>query len=116
MTENKPLNWQEDVLAYDPFDGDIGDGSERTIADEIRVAKRRGTCRECGEDIRKGMLVRVIKKVDSDGFYGGRVCEPCCDAMAAVSRALGDDDSMPDEEYEEAVTAMDRRHLLRPCS
>lgn len=117
VLSTKPPLWSELVLEYDPFDGDFGDGSERTLTDEIRVAKRRGECRECGETITAGQLTRVIKKVDSDGFYGGRCCELCCNAMAHVSEAMrgeGDDDSaMTDEEYDKKRDAMDVRHRIR---
>lgn len=107
----KPADWARNVLDYDPFDGDFGDGSERTLTDEIRVAQRAGTCRECAQPIVKGMLVRVIKKADSEGFYGGRVCEPCCDAMATVSDAYcgnGDDGDGPDP-----FEAMEARYAMR---
>lgn len=76
------VEWNEQVLSYDIFAGDFGDGSARTLRDEIVVAKRRGTCRECDGPIVKGDIVRAVKMADSEGVYGGRVCFLCCDAMA----------------------------------
>ena len=115
---NKPAGWTRNVIDYDPFDGDFGDGSERTLTDEIRIAKRGGTCRECAQPVTKGMLVRVIKKADSEGFYGGRVCEPCCDAMATVSAAhCGEgDEGDEDEDGPDPYAAMDARHALRDAT
>lgn len=55
----------------------------KTLRDELTIAQRRGACRECGGDILKGEIARVIKMVDSEGFYGGRVCVRCLDADAA---------------------------------
>lgn len=82
VAHGRPKEWAGLVLTFDLFAGDFGDGSERTLVDEIRVAKRGGTCRECAQPIRKGELVRVVKMADSEGLYGGRVCEACCDAFA----------------------------------
>lgn len=77
--------WNRLVLGYDPFEGDYGDGSERTLCDEIRIVKRGGKCRECDQAIVRGTFARVIKKADSDGFYGGRICQECCNCMAEIT-------------------------------
>lgn len=86
--------WAKYVVTSDPFDGDFGDGSGRTLEDRLVVAKRGGPCRgfagPCGRGIAKGDLVRVIQKVDSDGFYGGRLCPSCLDAY--WMEAHGSDD------------------------
>jgi len=74
--------WRDLVLSHDLFAGDFGDGSERTLCNKIAIAKRGGKCRECTGPIKKGETIRVIKMVDSEGFYGGRCCQACCDAMA----------------------------------
>ena len=84
--------WLEIAGSFDPFAGDFGDGTKRTLRDEIVTAKRGGPCREdggifdgqCG-GVKKGELARVIKMVDGDGFYGGRICARCLDAY--VERA-----------------------------
>lgn len=80
--------WLAIAGSFDPFLGDFGDGSSRTLRDEIVIAMRSGPCREDGTDrqcggVRKGELARVIKMVDSDGFYGGRICVRCLDAYVA---------------------------------
>lgn len=112
FSEISHAEWCELVIEYDPFEGDFGDGTERTLRDEVGVAGRRGGCRCCGQPILKGEIVRVIKKVDSEGFYGGRCCVQCCEAMAKVSFALrggfGDDD----EAYAAAIDAMEERAAL----
>ena len=94
--------WNRLVLGYDPFEGDYGDGSERTLCDEIRIVKRRGKCRECGQPIERGTFARVIKKADSDGFYGGRICQECCNCMAEITAYMEspveDDEEEIDEE------------------
>lgn len=76
--------WNRLVLDYDPFEGDFGNGSERKLCDEIRVVKRRGKCRECGQDVARGTFARTIKKADSEGLYGGRICQDCCNCMAKI--------------------------------
>ncbi len=73
--------WRQRVLLFDPFDGDFGDGSERTLRDTVDPAQRGGTCYHCGGQIHKGDLVRTLKKADQEGLYGGRYCTECCDAM-----------------------------------
>jgi hypothetical protein len=55
-------------------------------------------------------LTATKRGPDNEGFYGGRVCEPCCDCMAAVSASHcgeGDEDG-PDPH-----DAMDARWALR---
>lgn len=94
-TKGKPANYAEIVITDDLFAGDFGDGSERTLTDELRIAKRMGPCRECDRGIRKGDLVRVVKMADSEGFYGGRLCAACCDETYA--RYAGNTDCGPDE-------------------
>ena len=92
--------WIFDVGAFDPFEGDFGDGTERTLRDEVVIAKRSGRCRNADmfegcEGVKKGEYTRVIKKADSEGFYGGRVCQSCLDA--ALREMYGDDDDGPPE-------------------
>lgn len=82
--------WVARVLAYDPFAGDFGNGDDRTITDCVVVARRRcGPCRECGGPIAKGETIRVIKKVDSEGFFGGRICGACCDCLGMEDELAG---------------------------
>jgi hypothetical protein len=108
LARAKGNDWKQHALDYDPFDGDFGDGSERTLTDELRVAQRRGTCRECAQAIVKGQIVRVIKKADNEGFYGGRICEPCLDAIVILNRGLSGDESI-----EDPYAAFDARQALR---
>lgn len=88
--KGKPANYADIVITDDLFAGDFGDGSERTMVDELRIAKRKGPCRECDRGIKKGDLVRVVKMCDSEGFFGGRMCEACCDET--FNRDFGDED------------------------
>lgn len=89
--------WAEYVVTSDLFAGDFGDGSERTLADHLTIAKRGGPCRECAHTdhatpIVKGEIVRVIKMADSEGFYGGRVCIRCLDRDYAEAHDEGDEE------------------------
>lgn len=87
IANGRDEGWAVHVATEDPFAGDFGDGSERTLEDRLIIAKRRGPCRgmdgPCDHGVRKGEIARVIRKVDSDGFYGGRVCIRCLDAVYA---------------------------------
>lgn len=84
VANGRTAEWADHVCTFDPFDGDFGDGSERALVDELRIAKRAGPCRgfdgPCGRGVQKGDIVRVIKMVDIEGFYGGRLCTACLDA------------------------------------
>lgn len=91
--------YRDAVTSVDLLAGDFGNGSMRTILDAVRQAKRRGICRECLGPICKGEITRVVKMVDNDGFYGGRCCQACCDAMAISWRDGG--------------RAIEARHALR---
>lgn len=100
--------WLESAGHFDPFAGDFGDGSARTLRDEVVIAKRGGPCREdggifdaqCG-GVKKGEWTRVIKMADSEGFYGGRICVRCLDAYVAEEFDAEDDE----EEAEDNTTA-----------
>lgn len=81
-TAGRTGEWAGMVLSFDPFDGDFGDGSERTLINTVAPARRGGTCRHCGGQIQKGDLVRTLKQRDREGLFGGRYCTACCDAMA----------------------------------
>jgi hypothetical protein len=83
--------WGEYAVTSDLFAGDFGDGSERTLADHLTITKRAGVCRECDKPISKGEIARVIKMVDSEGFYGGRVCVRCLDEDYAETHGDEDD-------------------------
>ena len=95
--KGKPERFTEIVLTEDLFAGDFGDGTTRTWTDELRIAKRAGACRECDRGVKAGDLVRVVKMSDSDGFYGGRVCEACCDETYARHAEMDDEDSSDEE-------------------
>lgn len=97
----KSAGWVALVLEHDLFSGDFGDGIERTLYDEIRIVKRGGICAVCQGAVTKGTAARYLKKADSDGFYGGRYCEACCDAMALDSQLnRGEFEDLPDDEYD----------------
>ena len=112
VQEKKPEigspEWLESAGSFDPFSGDFGDGSARTLRDEVMIAKRSGPCREdggifdgqCG-GVKKGEWTRVIKMADSEGFYGGRICVRCLDAY--VAEEFPEDD----EEHADAAAPSD---------
>ncbi len=87
----------EDVLAYNPFDGD--DSDTRLLADKVTKARKPGPCHACGETIGAGERMR--RRVEAfEGEIGTfRWCSACCDAMA---RSWHDDGR-----------AIERRHALR---
>lgn len=91
---NKSREWVDAALSFDPFMGDFGDGTERVLKDQLDVVRRGGHCMyspqmssgisDCKGSGRvvKGELVRTIRKVDEDGWFGGRICHACLDAEA----------------------------------
>jgi hypothetical protein len=96
VAAGRSAEWAEYVVTSDLFAGDFGDGSERTLADHLTIAKRGGRCHGCAQTdlaapIVKGEIVRVIKMVDSEGFYGGRVCVRCLDRDYAEGNPSDDD-------------------------
>ena len=96
IASGRDEGWAVFVATEDPFAGDFGDGSERTFEDRLVVAKRGGPCRgmvgTCEHGVRKGEIARVVRKVDGDGFYGGRICIRCLDALYAEWKADVDND------------------------
>jgi hypothetical protein len=75
--------WEEDCLAYDPFEGDR-DVDVTTIRDGFVKARKAGVCSTCSGKIRPGMRVRSRTERDNDERRIGtfRFCPECCDAMA----------------------------------
>ena len=101
VAAGRTAEWAEYVVTSDLFAGDFGDGSERTLADHLTIAQRGGPCRECQHTDRaapivKGEIVRVIKMVDSEGFYGGRVCVRCLDRDYAEAHGDDEQDDTPE--------------------
>lgn len=75
--------WLRDVLAFDPFSGDIGDPGDRELRDKVVRCRRGGTCHCCGKDFEAGTLVRSIVMVyAADGMKAFKFCKWCCDAQA----------------------------------
>lgn len=76
-------------LAYNPFDGGKGDDQTRVLRDRIVTARKGGECCICLGNIISGMRVRVQVGVLDGRAKSFRMCEPCCNAMAASWRDDG---------------------------
>lgn len=74
---------EEDVLAYNPFDGDFGEPGDRTLVDRMATARKRGPCHLCDGEIVPGERIRRRTDVASGEIMSFRWCAGCCVAMAA---------------------------------
>lgn len=83
---------ESECLAYNPFEGDFGDG-EVILSDKIVTARKGGVCHLCGQQIKAGTRVRSRKEACDGRIDHFRWCTECCASMAAScednGRALG---------------------------
>lgn len=97
------------ALAYDPFAGDIGDSSDRTLRDAIVTARRSGECFMCKGQVQPGTRVRSRTDVIDGRIMAARWCADCSAAMAAMHDYSGSDD----DHDEHGRDAVERREALR---
>lgn len=70
------------VLAYNPFAEDAHADGDRKYFDRIVTARKPGNCFICDLPVEAGTNVRSIVGIVGGEFFHGRICEPCCDAIA----------------------------------
>lgn len=77
-----------DILAYDPFADDFGEG-ERTVKDGLVSARKQhdNGCFNCGATISRGEVHRrIIEVAPQNGWLTTRFCNLCCHAMVQFTR------------------------------
>lgn len=76
---------EDDCLALNPFEGDFGDGRDRTLSDRIVKAGKDhiGVCHDCAGDVIKGERHRSRVDIADGSFFTFRWCGECCAAMAS---------------------------------
>ncbi|KAA1194838.1 hypothetical protein [Photorhabdus heterorhabditis] len=84
--------YEEKVLAFDMFEGDFGDGSERCLKDKIGITRKESRCHICDEIIPAKSTARLSTWVFDCEIINYRCCEMCCDAMSACYD--GDDETI----------------------
>lgn len=73
---------EDDCLAYDPFSGDFGMPSDRSLRDKMVICRKPGNCHICGGDIIKGDRIRSRSDLFDGEIWYYRFCTKCCEAMA----------------------------------
>ena len=94
-------DFESDVLAFDPFEGDFGEPGDSVLRDKMVTARKEGPCSHCGCQICKGERVRRMSARFGD-LMSYRWCTLCCAAMAKCQAEEYDDaDEAPAwQEYE----------------
>ena len=77
----KEIN-EDDVLAYDPFQGDFGNSDDRTLKDKMVTARKGGECHMCAGNIVPGERIRSRSDIFDGQMMYFRWCNACCRAMA----------------------------------
>lgn len=85
-------DFERDVLAFDPFDGDFGEPGDSVLRDKMVNARKPGPCSHCGCKIIKGERVRSMSARFGD-LMSYRWCSLCCAAMAKCQTEEDSDDS-----------------------
>ena len=77
--------FERDVRAYNPFEGDFGDPGDRDLSDKmVTAAKPHCECHNCGGPIEKGERPRHKVSILDGELFAWRWCWACCVAMAKV--------------------------------
>ena len=94
--------WAENVLAYDPFQGDFGTPADKELEDRIvSVTRKEHHCHECLQSFPAGEKdTRLMVWIFDGELCRYRICHACCDAQA---KCWTDDGK-----------AIDARYALRP--
>ncbi|MGL4576888.1 MAG: hypothetical protein ACRCV9_19025 [Burkholderiaceae bacterium] len=82
-----------DILDFDPFQGDFGSPGDRVLKNKMGFARKAGECQNCAQEIQPGERVRIMNAVFDGDLMSYRWCALCCAAMAKSYKDNG-------EEYE----------------
>lgn len=72
---------EKECMAYNPFEGDFGDG-EVVLKDRIGRARKPGPCQICTGEIKPGERIRMRAEAYDGAIQTFRWCSACCHAMA----------------------------------
>ena len=100
------MSADQQILDFDPFEGDFGMPGDKVFTNKMVVARKPGPCSHCEAEIVKGERVRrQVSKFDGE-LMTHRWCALCCKAMAEYEDQLCDEnrDELPDFEYRRAIT------------
>ncbi|NHB89721.1 hypothetical protein [Photorhabdus tasmaniensis] len=89
--------YEEKVIAFDMFEGDFGDGSERCLKDKVGITRKQSVCHICNSIITSNSKARLSTWVFDGEIINYRCCEICCDAMSSYFD--GDDETI-EQRYE----------------
>jgi hypothetical protein len=94
---------EEDVLAFDPFEGDFGAPGDKVFTNKMSVARKAGSCSHCRLQIEPGERVRrQTSKFDGE-MMTHRWCNLCCAAMASYYTEMENDDNDDLPAYERRI-------------
>lgn len=79
-------SWESAVLAYDLLSEEPKAETDRAYVNRVLTATRDGICLACSLTVETGTQVRAFAASAGGRLIRGRVCEPCCDAMADMTR------------------------------
>lgn len=82
----------EQVLAFDPFEGDFGMPGDTVFSNKMVLARKVGPCSHCGNLIAAGERVRRQTSKFDGALMVHRWCSLCCSAMAVYEDELNSDD------------------------
>lgn len=94
----------ESALYFNPFEGDFGSCSDRTLKNKIVKFRKPHVCHICDAETKVGETGRNLVEIFEGEIGSFYFCQECCVAMA--KSVDGDDDG--DDDCEE----IDRRYEL----
>ena len=82
-------SWQQDCMAYNPFQGDFGAPGDRMLRDRILTCRRQRPCVVCSGTCKPRTQIRVQAAIIDGRIAPCSMCHGCCIAMAASWRDQG---------------------------
>ena len=71
----------DEVLSFDPFEGDLGAPGDKVLKNKIALARKAGECSNCTQQIERGERVRMMTARFDGQLMSYRWCSFCCAAM-----------------------------------
>ena len=84
---------EDAALAFNPFEDDFGDQSDRVLSNKFVTTRKPGPCSHCGFEINKGERARSMSAKFDGQLMAYRWCALCCAAMAKCAADDDEEDS-----------------------
>lgn len=81
------LDWEDDCMTCDPFEGDFGGAgaNDGVLSDKMVWCRKSCECHTCAGEVEISMRIRRRAEVYDGEFMRFAWCQTCCEAMAKAA-------------------------------